>query len=152
MQLSAQGVTPEQQVKIDSMMAYIQRQAKNNKPVDQRKIDSMNTVIRALNPKTIVKDSSVKIISDTTHEITKQSMAGTSFTVPQGKQWKVKRVFVNDGGSYNILASSLKFDKPLKEGEKLFVPTWCAEAELLNGDKSAFTYIFKIEETILKKQ
>jgi hypothetical protein len=56
---------------------------------------------------------------------------------------------VNDGGSSNILVTSLKFDHTFMEGEKIAVPSWTAEGELLNGDQSGFTYIFKIEEIVI---
>jgi hypothetical protein len=146
----SQGVTPEQQRKIDSLMLYVNTRLQNNKPVDQGYIDSVNAVIRSMNPKsTVAGPQSLK--ADSAKEITKQSMAGTSFTVPAGKTWKVKRMYVNDGGSYNILVTSIKFDKPYSEDEKLLVPAWTAEAELLSGDKSGFNYIFKIEESSSKK-
>ncbi len=146
--LFPQGMTPQQQAKVDSLMSWIKAQHMSGKPIDQKKIDSANAAIRAMAPaQTKTNDTLAKPGGG---EITKQSMAGTSFTVPAGKQWVVKRVYVNNGGSYNIL-TSLKFDKPYKEGEKLFVPLYSAEAELLNGDKSSFFYIFKIEETNLKK-
>jgi hypothetical protein len=139
----SQGLTPQQQGKVDSLMHYISKQAAEGKIPDQKYIDSVNTVIRSLNP---VNKPIGSLPGDTAKEITKQSMAGTSFTVPEGKQWTVKHVYVNDGGSYNIVVTSLKFETPYKPGEKLFAPSWTAEAELLNGDKSTFIYIFKIVE------
>ncbi|HTF04497.1 MAG TPA: hypothetical protein VK826_10745 [Bacteroidia bacterium] len=122
------------------------------KTPDQRYIDSTNAVIRSMNVHVAVNDSTRNTVADSTKEITKQSMAGTSFTVPAGKIWRVKRVYVNDGGSYNILVTSVKYDQPLLEGELLFTPSWSAEGALLNGDQSGFFYIFKIEETLVSGQ
>jgi hypothetical protein len=45
----------------------------------------------------------------------------------------------------------VKYEKTVLEGEKLFVPSWTAEAELLNGDKSTFFYIYQLEESEIKK-
>jgi hypothetical protein len=145
--LFSQGTTPQQQAKIDSLMSYISLTMKEGKVPDQRYIDSMNVVIRSMNQQVVVKDSTGKIIPDSIKEITKQSLAGSGLTVPAGKTWRVKRLYVNDGGSYNILVTSVKFDKPFAEGEKLVAPGWTAEAELLGGDQTGFFYIFKIEES-----
>lgn len=145
--LSAQGTTPQQQAKIDSLMSYINLQLLEGKSPDQKYIDSTNAVIRSMNANVAVTDSTGNSAADSVKEITKQSMAGSSFTVPAGKVWLVKKLYVNDGGSYNVLVTSVKFEQVLKEGEKLFTPSWTAEGELLNGDQSGFTYIFKIEET-----
>jgi len=150
--LFSQGTTPAQQAKIDSLMSYINLQVQLGKTPDQRYIDSTNAVIRSMNVHVAVNDSTRNTVADSTKEITKQSMAGTSFTVPAGKIWRVKRVYVNDGGSYNILVTSVKYDQPLLEGELLFTPSWSAEGALLNGDQSGFFYIFKIEETLVSGQ
>jgi hypothetical protein len=149
--LFSQGASPQQQAKIDSLMSYINLQLQQGKIPDQKYIDSSNAVIRSMNVQVAVKDSTGKTPSDSIKEITKQSIAGSSFTVPPGKIWRVKRLYVNDGGSYNILVTSIKFDKPLAEGEKLFTPSWVAEAELLDGDQSGFSYVFKIEESDSRK-
>jgi hypothetical protein len=147
--LFSQGVSPQQQAKIDSLMMYVNTQLQEGKVPDQKYIDSTNAVIRNMNQHTVRVDSLGKTIPDSTKEITKQSMAGSILSVPAGKNWKVKRVYVNDGGSSNILVTSLKFDHTFMEGEKIAVPSWTAEGELLNGDQSGFTYIFKIEEIVI---
>jgi hypothetical protein len=149
--LFSQGVSPQQQAKIDSLMMYVNLQLKEGKVPDQKYIDSTNAVIRNMNQQTARVDSLGKIIPDSTKEITKQLMAGSIFSVPPGKTWKVKRVYVNDGGSSNILVTSLKFEHTFAAGEKIAVPSWTAEGELLNGDQSGFIYIFKIEEMTLVK-
>lgn len=132
-------------------MTYVNLQLKEGKPLDQKYIDSCNAVIRNLNVKAEVRDSSGEIIADSTREITKQVFAGSGLTVPEGKNWRVKRVYVNDGGSANILVTSVKFDKLFTAGEKIYAPTWSAEAELLNGDSTGFAYIFTIIESGIKK-
>ncbi len=144
--LSAQGATPQQQEKIDSLMSYINLQLLEGKVPDQKYIDSTNAVIRSMNVNMAVNDSTGNSAADSLNEITRQSMTGSSFTVPPGKVWRVKKLYVNDGGSYNVLVTSVKFDKAFNAGEKLFTPSWTAEGELLNGDQSGFSYIFKIEE------
>lgn len=128
-------------------MAYINLQLLEGKVPDQKYIDSTNAVIRSMNAGVAVKDSAGNVAADSSREITRQSMAGSSFTVPPGRVWRVNKLYVSDGGSYNILVTSVQFDQPLKEGEKLFTPSWTAEGELLNGDQSGFTYIFRIEES-----
>lgn len=146
--LFAQGMTPEQQAKVDSLMSWVKQQHLQGKPVDQKKLDSANAAIRAMAPSQAKKDSIIARTGIT--EITKQAMAGGAFTVPEGKQWVVKRCYVNNGGSYNIL-TSVKFSNPYKAGEKVQIPSYSAEAELLNGDKTGFFYILKIEESNLPK-
>ncbi len=143
----SQGTTPQQQAKIDSLMSYINLQLLEGKVPDQKYIDSTNAVIRSMNVSVAVNDSTEKHPADSVNEITKQSIAGSSFTVPPGKVWRVNKLYVNDGGSYNVLVTSVKFDTLLTAGGKLFTPSWTAEGELLNGDQSGFSYIFKIEET-----
>lgn len=149
--LFSQGTTPQQQAKIDSLMIYVNLQMKEGKVPDQRYVDSCNAVIRSMNVCITVKDSLTATVADSTKEITKQNLAGSCLTVPEGKIWKVKRVYVNDGGSNNILVTSVKFEKPLSAGEKICAPGWTAEGELLNGDQTGFNYIFRIEESDFKK-
>jgi hypothetical protein len=146
-QLAAQGLTPEQMVKLDSLRLWIDTQVKSGKPLDQKKLDSMNLVIRNMKPKNTVPDS---LFSTNGKEIVKQTLAGGAFTVPNGKKWTVTRIYVNDGGSYNVLVTSMKFPKPLLSGEKIQCPSWCAEGELLNKDQVSMNYIFKIIEEDLK--
>jgi hypothetical protein len=147
--LFSQSITPQQQAKIDSLSSYIHLQLSQGKVPDQQYIDSVNAVIRKMN--SVTPQDSTAIASDSVKLITKQSLAGSTFTVPAGKTWKVKRVYVNDGGSYNILVTSVKYEKVLAEGEKIIVPSWTAEAELLGGDKSSFFYIYQLEESVLKR-
>jgi hypothetical protein len=149
--LFSQSASPQQQAKIDSLMTYVRTQMSEGKVPDQKYIDSCNAVIRNMNVKAEVKDSAGKIVADSTREITKQVFAGSGLTVPEGKTWRVKRVFVNNGGSANVLVTSVKFEKIFAAGEKVYAPTWSAEAELLNGDTTSFAYIFTILETDIKK-
>ena len=132
-------------------MNYVNLQIKEGKIPDQKYIDSTNAVIRNMNVQATVKDSTGKIVTDSIKQITKQTLAGSGFTVPAGKIWRVKSLYVTDGGSYNIIVTSVKFEKPFSEGEKISTPGWTAEGELLNGDQTGFFYIFKIEESDSKK-
>lgn len=148
--LFSQGITPQQQGKIDSLLTYIGLRQMEGEIPDQKYIDSVNLVIRNMDPSQKVNDFVGKAIVDSTKkEIRKQSIAGSSFTVPAGKTWRVKRVYVNDGGSANVLVTSVKFDKLFIPGEKIYAPTWLAEAELLNEDSAGFSCIFFIEESEL---
>jgi hypothetical protein len=87
--LFSQGVSPQQQAKIDSLMMYVNTQLQEGKVPDQKYIDSTNAVIRNMNQHTVRVDSLGKTIPDSTKEITKQSMAGSILSVPAGKNWKV---------------------------------------------------------------
>ena len=147
----SQGMTAQQQLKVDSLLQWINLQQVNGKPIDQHHIDSVNQVIRAMNVPVKKSDTSSVSKKDGVNMIEKQGMVGTSFTVPENTIWLVKRVYCNDGGSYNVLVTSIKYDKPLMAGEKIFVPTWSAESELLNKKSTTFNYIFKIEEFTSKK-
>ena len=147
----SQGMTPLQQAKVDSLLQWINLQHLNGKPIDQHHIDSVNQVVRAMNVPVKKFDTSSVSKKEGVNMIEKQGMVGTNFTVPENTIWLIKRVYCNDGGSYNVLVTSIKYDKPLMAGEKLFVPTWTAEAELLNKKSTTFNYIFKIEEFTSKK-
>lgn len=147
----SQGMSSEQQAKVDSLLQWIKLQQANGKPIDQHYIDSVNQVVRSMNAPIKKADTTSSSKKDGVNMIEKQGMVGTSFTVPENTIWMVKRVYCNDGGSYNVLVTSIKYDKPLMAGEKLYVPSWSAESELLNKKSSTFNYIFKIEEFSSKK-
>jgi hypothetical protein len=141
-------MSPEVQAKVDQLNAWIKQQLSSGKEINQKRLDSMNADIRAF-------QASHNKISGTRPSpesmkgklITKQGMVGNSYTVPEGKQWKVKRVFVSDGNGHNVLIGSISFSKVLDAGEKLTTPAWSAEANLLSNDISNLSYIFEIEES-----
>lgn len=92
-------------------------------------------------------DSTFNIKTDSNGVLIKKYLiGGGSITVPSSKTWQVKNIYVNNGGSYNILVTSIKYNKPLAEGSKIYSPTWCAEAELIGSDITSLTYIYIIEE------
>lgn len=83
---------------------------------------------------------------DSIKTFTRTGMMGSAFTVPEGKVWNVKSVFCNTG-SYNIKVTSVKYKDEYLPGEKVTLPSWCAEAELLDGgNSSSMMYSVKIEE------
>lgn len=74
-------------------------------------------------------------------------LAGSAFTVPEGKVWKVKSLTCNTG-TYNIVVTSIKFEPLYKAGEKIITPFWSAEAELLDGNgNSSLMYVLTVAES-----
>jgi len=72
---------------------------------------------------------------------------GTSFQVPVGKQWKIRKVTCSAGlGEYQILVKSIPFPSPLNPGETLKTPSFSAEAALLTEDQTEIIYTFEIME------
>ena len=149
----AQGVSPEVQLRIDSLNKWVQMQLKTTGAIDQKKLDSLNADIRlfqqeekknAKEDRTGKQSSAEKIIS-------KQGMVGTTFSVPSSRIWKVKRVFVSDNGGHNILVTSVRFPSEYHAGEKINVPAWTAESNLLGADMGSLNYIFEIIESEIIK-
>lgn len=151
--VKAQGLSAAVQGKVDSLNKWVQEQIKTSGKIDQLKLDSMNAQIRmaqeAEAEKTKVQNRELNTQGQKL--LNKQGMLGTSFTVPLSKIWKVKRVFVSDNSGHNILVSSVLFPGEYKEGEKIHVPSWTAESNLLGNDQSLLNYIFEIIETEIKK-
>lgn len=151
--MEAQGLSPVVQGKVDSLNKWVQEQLKTSGKIDQLKLDSMNAQIRkaqeAEGKKTKVQNQELNAQGQKL--LSKQGMLGTSFTVPHYKIWKVKRVFVSDNSGHNVLVSSVLFPDEFKEGEKIHVPSWTAESNLLGNDQGSLNYIFEIIETEIKK-
>lgn len=85
-------------------------------------------------------ETQVKIVS---------GYVGSSFAVPEGKTWQVKRVTVSNGmGLYNILVQSVIFEEIYKAGAILYMPGFSSEAALLTEDRSSVLYHFEIMEMI----
>ena len=80
-----------------------------------------------------------------THLLFKQGVPGASFDVPEGMLWKVNRILVNNG-AYNIIVTSIQYDHILSRGEKIIVPLWCAESNLLDVENNSLLYTFEIQE------
>lgn len=81
---------------------------------------------------------------------TMTGLAGSAFTVPVGKVWKVISLMCNTG-TYNVLVTSVKFEPLYKAGEKISCPFWSAEAELLDGNgNTSLMYVLKVEEAVAK--
>ena len=78
---------------------------------------------------------------------TMSGYVGTSFQVPVGKQWKIRKVTCSAGlGEYQILVKSISFPSTLKPGETLKTPSFSAEAALLTEDQTEIIYTFEIME------
>jgi hypothetical protein len=75
----------------------------------------------------------------------KSAYGGSSITVPAGVTWQVDRVFVNNGTGYNIQIRNANFKSSYSSGEKIFVPLYIAEMELLDKKEEVF-YIFYITQ------
>jgi hypothetical protein len=65
--------------------------------------------------------------------ILKIAYSGSYFTVPPGKVWVLNRAFINDGGQYNIAISNNNFLSEYSENEKIQLPYYIPEIELLNS-------------------
>ena len=75
----------------------------------------------------------------------KSAYGGGSLTVPDGMTWHIDRIFVNSGMGYNIQISNANFKSNYTSGEKILMPLYLAEMELL--DKNAeVVYIFYINQ------
>jgi hypothetical protein len=150
---NAQGMSPAVQARVDSLNRWVQQQLKMNGKIDQHKLDSMNAGIRQMQQEEtkMAKVAEKELKKNDQSLITKQGMLGTSFTVPKSKTWLVKRLLVSDNGGHNVLVTSVKFPSEYKEGEKIAVPSWTAESNLLGTDMSVLNYIFEIIETEIKK-
>jgi hypothetical protein len=75
----------------------------------------------------------------------KSAYGGSSITVPAGVTWQIDRVFINNGTGYNIQISNANFKSSYTSGEKISVPLYISEMELLNKKEGVF-YIFYINQ------
>jgi hypothetical protein len=62
-------------------------------------------------------------------------MAGSSLTVPEGQYWKIEKVTCS-GGSYAVRVRSLEKDTVYTPGQRIVIPSFVAEAELLMRQKA----------------
>jgi hypothetical protein len=147
----AQGLTPSQQERVDSLIRWIQNEQLSGRQANQAKLDSANRTLREQFAKENEAAKSNPVTVAGAYNITRSVSAGGSAVVPKGKKWNVTEMFVNDGGKYNVKVTSVKFESFLVEGEKLSAPSWCAEGELLGKEQSSFFYVFRINETDIKR-
>lgn len=151
----AQGVHPEVQAKIDSLQQWIQTELQTNGSIDQAILEDWNKRIRAAQDR-LSREGMAKsglVPGESKAEVkTFSGFVGTSFRVPEGKRWEVRKVTVSGGmGEYQILVTSLRFNKPLDAGEVLTTPSFTAEASLVTEDQSTPMYTFEILEYDVSK-
>lgn len=151
--VQAQNISPLIQSKIDSLNRWVQTELREKGKIDQEKLEKMNAEIRLAQNEELKKSKWAKeeLKTDNQNLITKQGMVGSAFTVPSSKKWYVKRVLVSDNSGHKVVVSSIPFSKEYAEGEKIQVPSWTAESNLLSDDLSILNYIFEIIETEYKK-
>jgi len=143
----SQSISAEDQQKISIIQNWILEQRKMGKEPSQEQMDSINKAVKEridsvslLSPKNNI--TGIDSIGMLTTEF---CYMGGYLVVPENKTWKVKRMFVTNGG-YNIIMNSEKYNKEFKSGEKIYAPSWSPESSLLTEDESSVTYIFEIIE------
>jgi hypothetical protein len=154
-EIVAQGVHPEVQVKIDSLQQWIQTELQTKGTIDQAALEDWNKRIREAQER-LAREGTSKgglIPGESKAEVkTFSGFVGTSFRVPEGKRWEVRKVTVSGGlGEYQILVTSLRFDRPLDAGAVLSTPSFTAEASLVTEDQSTPMYTFEILEYDVSK-
>lgn len=149
--LSAQGVHPEVQAKIDSLQAWITDRVSKGESIDPLVLESWNQRIRKAQDD--LKNSPPSEMGIQPHSgpgaemKTMSGYVGTSFQVPVGKQWKIRKVTCSAGlGEYQILVKSIPFPSVLNPGETLKTPSFSSEAALLTEDQTEIIYTFEILE------
>jgi hypothetical protein len=149
--LSAQGVHPEVQAKIDSLQAWITDRVSKGESLDPLELESWNQRIRKAQDE--LKNSPPSEMGIQPHSgpgaemKTMSGYVGTSFQVPVGKQWKIRKVTCSAGlGEYQILVKSIPFPSVLNPGETLKTPSFSSEAALLTEDQTEIIYTFEILE------
>ncbi len=151
----AQGVHPEVQAKIDSLQQWIQTELQTKGTIDQAVMEDWNKRIRDTQERLSREGSSARglISGESKAEVkTFSGFVGTSFKVPEGKRWEVRKVTVSGGmGEYQILVTSIRFERPLNAGEVLTTPSFSAEASLVSEDQSTPMYTFEILEYDVSK-
>lgn len=73
---------------------------------------------------------------------------GTTVHVPNGKKWKIEQAFISANDGYNIKISQHYFNGFYASNEKLVIPYYCAEMELLDNKNSIF-FLISIKESDL---
>ena len=87
--------------------------------------------------------TSSKAQADTLKYMT--GFTGSIFTVPEGKAWTVKRVTCAAGG-YSLIVGSTKYDKTYMPGDKIAVPFYAPEIDLIGDGKADVYFRFEIIE------
>jgi len=75
----------------------------------------------------------------------KSFFGGSSFTIPAGKRWTIEKAYISSNDGYNILINKNTFSGPFKSGEKLSIPYYIPEMELLSK-KDMVSYLLYIKE------
>jgi hypothetical protein len=152
-QALSQDIDPVIQQMTQNLVSWTQEQFRLYGKVDQVKLDSMNQVIRNRQAEIELQKKETQAAMDTTgsKQIRVTMQQGNVITVPQGKRWKVKHVTCQTGiGDYSVLVTSVKFKDSYAEGEKIVMPAFTPEANLLTSDMSEISYNFVIIESKIK--
>jgi hypothetical protein len=72
----------------------------------------------------------------------KSAYAGSSLTVPQKVTWHIEKAFINNGDGYNLKINPEVFKPIYKAGEKIQIPFYTAEMELLNNQEGVFYFLY----------
>ena len=153
-EIKAQNIDPTIQAKIDSLNIWIKKQIETTGTIDQKQLDSMNQLIKEAQLNLNVKTNNVgneniieKQQQETGKLIIRDMMPGSTFIVPEGVKWKIKRISCKtEMGGYSVLVTSIKLKELYEAGEKISMPAFTPEASLLTEDSSSVIYTFEIFE------
>ena len=143
----SQGVHPEVQAQIDSLQNWIEKQISVHGSIDQNELSSWNEKIRQTQARISQEGVRSNSLNPDARERVFSGLLGTSFTVPEGKKWQVRKVTVSAGlGEYQVLVTSIRFPDIMSPGEVLRTPSFCSEGSLLAEDASSLMYTFHVLE------
>lgn len=148
-----QNISPSVQQKIDSLQTWMKQEIALKGTVDTVELRRWNERIREEQDRVKNDPDQLKLNEEDPKEtrvIKFSGYIGASFTVPQGKKWKVKKLTVSSGmGEYNILVRSVTLKEEYTAGDIINTPGFTAEAALLTEDQSNVLYIYEIIEVDL---
>ncbi len=87
---------------------------------------------------------------DSDSSFVKSFYGGSSFIIPEGKSWKINKAFISANDGYNIQINLNNFKNEYKSGEKLSIPYYIAEMELLSK-KEMMVYLLYVKEEDISK-
>jgi hypothetical protein len=85
---------------------------------------------------------------DSDSSFVKSFYGGSSITIPEGKSWKINKAFISANDGYNIQINLNNFKNEYKGGEKLSIPYYIAEMELLSKKEMMVYFLYIKEENI----
>jgi hypothetical protein len=78
----------------------------------------------------------------------RSAYAGSSLTVPQKVTWQIEKAFINNGDGYNLKINPSVFKPLYQAGEKIQIPFYTAEMELLNNQEGVYYFLY-IKESFI---